>query len=400
VFAARQVMPIGAAVRLFCIASLALIFIGTRLVNRAIGGPESRIYRVTPLLCYGGPFQFGFLSFCFGIGLALLLFGVYLRLRDARLRWLIVLFLPAGFALLISHLAAFGLFGIAVGAYELAAVRTLRAAVRRFARAACFLGPPFVIFLALSPAAAGTHAIRWSGLRERAEAIAALTLFASPAAELTILVLAAIGFAAALATGVVRIKRETVAIAGAMALAFVVAPRTALGGGYIDYRLPWAESFFVLAALAPGPNPAIWPKLWFATLATARIALIAMLWLSWEPVLAGIDAALRRLPPGARLLTIEADTGSTSADRSPPLVQTGAYAAAYRQAFVPSLFASVPGFILHYQPEYRRLAPSPIPTALGEPDPAYTHVLALRMTLPGTPIASGRDFALYALDRK
>ena len=67
---------------------------------------------------------------------------------------------------------------------------------------------------------------------------------------------------------------------------------------------------------------------------------------------------------------------------------------------MPSLFASVPGFILHYQPEYRRLAPSPIPATLGEPDPAYTHVLALRTTLPGTPIASGRDFALYAVAKR
>jgi hypothetical protein len=238
--------------------------------------------------------------------------------------------------------------------------------------------------------------MRWSGVREKAEAVAALTLFASPVAELALLVLAAIGFVVALATGVVRIRRETVAIGGAMGIAFLLAPRTALGGGYIDYRLPWAESFFVLASLAPGPNRAAWPRLWLGTLVGARIALVAVLWLMWEPALAGIDAALRSLPPGARLLTIEAEAGSTSADRSPALVLTGAYAAAYRQAFVPSLFASVPGFILHYQPEYRRLAPSPIPATLGEPDPAYTHVLALRTTLPGTPIASGREFALYA----
>ncbi len=58
VFAAHHVMPIDSAVRLFCVATLGLIFAGTRLVNRQLGGEQSRVYRVAPFLSSGGPHQF------------------------------------------------------------------------------------------------------------------------------------------------------------------------------------------------------------------------------------------------------------------------------------------------------------------------------------------------------
>ena len=62
VLAARQVMSIDLAVRVFCIATVVLLFLGARLVNRTLSGGQARLYRVAPLLCYGGPFQYGFLS--------------------------------------------------------------------------------------------------------------------------------------------------------------------------------------------------------------------------------------------------------------------------------------------------------------------------------------------------
>src|SRR5258707_14865398 len=69
VFAMHYIVSIDLAIRLFCITTLWLIFWGCRTINQQLGGKQSFIYRVVPLLCYGGPFQCGFLSFCFGIGL-------------------------------------------------------------------------------------------------------------------------------------------------------------------------------------------------------------------------------------------------------------------------------------------------------------------------------------------
>ena len=119
-------MSIDLAVRAFCISTMLLLFFGTRLVNRELSGGRGKIYCVAPLLCYGGPFQYGFLSYCFGIGLALLFFGSYLRFRTQPRGRLGVGLVLLGFTLMLCHLAAFALFAIAVGSCELVAMVSRR----------------------------------------------------------------------------------------------------------------------------------------------------------------------------------------------------------------------------------------------------------------------------------
>src|SRR5689334_15760843 len=69
VMAVRWVVSPDLAVRLFCICAVLLLFFGTKSVNRALSSDTSRAYRLTPFLVYGGPFQLGFLNYCFGVGL-------------------------------------------------------------------------------------------------------------------------------------------------------------------------------------------------------------------------------------------------------------------------------------------------------------------------------------------
>ena len=236
--------------------------------------------------------------------------------------------------------------------------------------------------------------------------MAAFTLFSSPGPELTLLGLAAAGLIFALITDTVRARRETAAIAIAMGIVFLLLPRVALSGGYIDYRIPWAASFFVIATLVPGRRTARYGMplgVWFGGLVAARLALIAALWLSWDPVIAGIVSALRTLPTGARLMAVEGDPGSTSVARSPPLVHVAAYAVAYRQAYWPGMFASFSGQILYFQPAYKHLW-QPISTELTHLDPMYNYVLVLRPTfvhvspaLPLRCIAHGDSFELFAV---
>jgi hypothetical protein len=64
---------------------------------------------------------------------------------------------------------------------------------------------------------------------------------------------------------------------------------------FIDYRLPWAIAFFFLAGVIPDPHYARLVHSWaagFGILTVARVALISLLWLRWEPTLAAIDQAL------------------------------------------------------------------------------------------------------------
>src|SRR5262249_35805693 len=149
---------------------------------------------MAPLFFYSGPFQFGFLSYCFGIGVALITFGLYLRYREGRAILVIPAFALAGCIILLCHLAAFGLYALAVGAYELAIVlegcwRTpfktlIMRLVSSEARAAAQLLPPLLLFAALGSVPNADDLMTWADLKAKAGAVAALFLFSSPVLEL------------------------------------------------------------------------------------------------------------------------------------------------------------------------------------------------------------------------
>jgi hypothetical protein len=413
-----NVMPVDVAIRVFCTLALLSIFWGCRMLNRQLAGAEACAYRFVPFLCYGGPLQYGFLDFCFGIGLALVMLGMYLRLRDAPPYTLLAIFLPCGFVLLLCHLAAFGLWAVSIGAFELVHPfgrlpktefrEVALEIVRRELRAGLFLLPPFIVFLVFSPTTIGSHLARWSTFHEKLEGIAAITMFASPRLELFLLALAMAGFAVALIVGAVRVRRESVAILAVMAAIYLLLPRVALGGGYVDYRVPWAGSFFLLAGLTPGRSAARSDRavgVWFGGLAVARIVLITTLWLNWDPVIAGVVTALRDLPRGARLMVVLGDPGSTTAARSPSLEHVAAYAVAYRQAYWAGMFADIAGQILFFQPAYKHdWTDSMLHDELRQLDPMYQYVLVLRPDFAHVSpklnlhcVADGNDFQLFAV---
>lgn len=421
VLAARQAMSIDMAVRAFCIATVLLLFLGTRLVNRGLGGDRVRMYRVAPLLCYGGPFQYGFLSYCFGVGLSLLLFGLYLRFRTLPLWRLAAWLMPLSVALLLCHLVAFGLFAIAVGGCELA--HGLAAAngdprrlplelLWRQLRPICCLVPVLVLFMWLSPTADHTavgNLVQFSTLHQKARSLSSITMFASPKLEVALLALAAAGLAAALLGRVVRVHGVGLAVVAAMLVVWLLLPNVALGAAFIDYRMPWAISFFLLAGLVAGPgygSLSVPFGLYFGALALARIGLIAGLWLSWEPTLAALDRALGGLPPGARLMVVEGFPPGGGMFRQPTLTQVASYAVARRQAFDPGMFANVTGQTLFFQPHFLELwKQDNLGESLSVLDrlaPDYDHVLVLVPSLarvsPLLPLAcevSGPNFELF-----
>lgn len=455
VLVARHVISIDMAMRAFCIGTVVMLFVGTRLLNRELSRGHARVYRVAPLLCYGGPFQYGFLSYCFGIGLALILCGVYVRLRarssevaatsDLNLplkqqapdpggynpkpsgsgqrptALLVTFLLICSFALLLCHLAAFGLFAIAVATCELihghaaaaGAIRRLpRELLKREAIPLCGLVPMFLVFLWLSPTAGAVTdgVVRFASLHEKARAFASITFFTSPRLEVALLALAVAGLAIAVASGAIRVHRVALAIVTIMLTVWLLLPGIAMGAAFIDYRLPWAIAFFLLAGLMPGRRYRRWSAPlagFFGSLVLARITLIAVLWLTWEPTLAAIDRALTILPLGARMMVIEGRPPGGGVFRQPDLANVASYAVARRQAFEPTLFASLPGQVLYFQPHYLQLWQQgdfavEIPSSLDQLAPDYDHVLVLLPALarisPRLALicqAAGRDFALF-----
>jgi hypothetical protein len=285
-------------------------------------------------------------------------------------------------------LAAFGIYAAAVGAYEILdpgdiaknSSRPFIAMLKRQIKVACHLVPPFLIFVALSPTANGGSQVRWGTFYDKIEAVAAITMFASPRIELILFVFAAVGLILALLSRTVSIRRRFLPILLVMALIWLAVPRVGLGGGFIDYRVPWGASFFLLAGLVPSDRRTPLSMLLgvlFTGLVIVRIGSIIEEWLSWEPTLAAIDNALASLPPGAALMVVEGRVSSTSAARQPALDHVAAYAVVRRQAFEPQIFASFSGQILYFQPRYKKLWELNPPSSLDRLDSAYNYVLVL-----------------------
>jgi hypothetical protein len=415
----RLVSP-DMAMRLFCIATMLLLVCGTRLVNRTLSDGHSRLYRFAPLLCYGGPFQYGFLGYCFGVGLALVLFGVYLRIRTRPVPARIAVLLASSLLLLLCHLAAWGLLALAIGATELtfafAAAGGLTrhlplAVLRQELVPLCGLVPMVVVLTALSPPAEVVldNALVYGTLHLRLRSLVSITLFTSPKLEVGLLALAAIVWLAALASGTIRWHRISLAVTLVMTVVWLLLPDIAAGTSFIAYRLPWAISFFLLAGQMPGPRYHLLARPFgamFTALVTARIALIIGLWLAWEPVLQAIDTALQHLPVGARLMVIEGRLPGGVYFRQPELANVAAYAVARRQAFEPGMFAGLSGQILHFQPPYfvlwqRYGYGAEIPDVLDDLPSAYDHVLVLLPSLariaPGLPLACHETGPYFAL---
>ena len=434
VLVVRPVISLDTAVRLFCIATVALLFVGTMLVNRTLSGGTGRAYRVVPLLCYGGPFQMGFLSYCFGAGLALLWFGCYLRLRACPRPGVAALLVVWGFTTLACHMAAFGLFALSVGGCELAAAfAAVDGRLRHRWRLAaggiiwglvlpvgCLAGV-LILFMLLGPPAshnaavnAASAVVQFDVLRGKVRAVYAITGFSSPVLEGGLLILASAGLGVALAGGTLRFNAAGAVGVVVMLAAWLVLPDVAGGAAYIDYRIPWAVSFFALASLVPaGRQNGLRRALGFygIALAAARIASICAFWLTWEPALAEIDRALGSLPLGTRLYVVEGELPGGRPFRQPELNQVASYVVARRYGFEPGMFVSFPGQILDFQPRYERMWTDAgfggtLPSTLDRVPPDYDAVLVLlpsyaRLSpdLPLRCVTHGQLFELYQVTR-
>jgi hypothetical protein len=399
------------AVRLFCVATVALLVLGTRFLSRALNGETGALPLASAFLVWGGPFQFGFLSFCFGVGACLCLTGCHLRMsaRCAAPRLRLAFLAGAGFLLMLCHVVAFALFALALCGNALATSRRPGTILVSQAWLAAGLVPPFLLFLLFSPTAhSTTYAVKISTLSLKLESLLAVTLFSAPRIELALLLLAISVLAIALGIGRVYLTQRSLFLLTPLIVFWLIAPRSALGSGYFDYRLPWAIGFFLLAGLAPrnGDYRMIGTLGGMtASLVLARVALIGWLWLSWEPVLAAIDSAFAQLPEGARVMVVSGPTATTSVRRSPSLLHVAAYSVARRQAFETGIYASVSGQILELRPAwvpYRVVEP---PERLNSLDPIFTHVFVtdpatarLAPDLPLRRVAGGPRFALFQVE--
>ena len=399
------VLAVEASARLFCIATVLLLCAGTRALSLALnaGEPGPRLYRAAPLLVWGGPLQFGFVSYCFGIGLMLLGVALYVRLRGRAWPLLAGVFLPFSVVLLACHLIAFGLFVTALGGLEAAqALRepgTVKSRLVELVRRGLFVAGltlPALLALVMAPplgnnaAPAFVHIIKLSSLFLKAQCIAAITWFAMPAVEIPLLLAALACLGLGLWRHLVRLHIGAAGMVAALGTLWLILPRDLPAGDYVDYRLPWAISFVLLASLAAPerPLPGSLARLQRG-LAVALAGLVALRVgsLGWravqaEPEIAAVDRALSILPVGSSLWVVRRITAG-SIMKNPPLEHSAAFLVSRRQGFEPEVFAGTAGELVYLQPHYRAMYRLLAPSRLEHVPDGYDAVLVLNPALAG-----------------
>ena len=343
-----RVMPLETAGKAFIALTFFLMAGGVALVRRQLFGRAGWWSLLAFLFLYDRIFLLGFLNYLFGVGLALTCFALWLALarRSAWLR--ILLSSLAALALYISHLFAFGVYGLAVAGLELARVaRAASAAERRAALTGLPLAAiqavlPLALFLS-QPHDPVAQEIVFGRLPRKADQL--FTLFDNYHRPFDI-----VCFAALLLLFLWACWRRHIRLAPLMAgplialgLAYFAMPSHWLTAANLDRRIPIAFTLMLIASTAPlgwSRRAGLLVAAGLSGLFLARIAVIEMQWQDYDRFYATLLPAFQEIQPGARLaLAYPAEAASEPPDE-PPVAHLAMIAVRWKDAWVPTFFAA------------------------------------------------------------
>jgi hypothetical protein len=361
-----RLMPLMLAGKVFLVMIFALLAGGTVWLNRIVAG----YWRLWPLLAflflYNRLLLWGFVNDLFGLGVALCGLALWLALerRPAAVR--VPTSCVAALFCFFSHIVAFGVYGLAIAGVELVPAwaelrrRDGRAVIRRLAAA----GAQFVIPVAIlaawwrPPLSAG--AVGFGGFGRKPDLLFnVFDNYSRPFDIVCFLLLVAM-------LGVLAASRRLslaprIGVAAALVFAaYLALPSEFLSGSGADHRLPLALFLLIVAGAVPrlARREAIAFGAAAALMFVARIGVIESVWLRADRVYTADLAILDHVPAGAKL-AVGYPPNAIHAGAI-PLIHFPTLAAARREAFVPTVFAS---------PVQQPLALTPAYAELVEPGP-------------------------------
>ena len=295
--------------RLFIAATLVLLLAGTAALHRALYGRVGLWPLAALLFLYNKAFYYGFLNYLFALGVAILGFALWVRLRPRPLPARVALFALVATLIFCLHLFAFGIYGVLVASFEASNLWAARPISRRaMARyAALFLQFfPALVLLVANGSGPTVAANEYGDIFDKLVALLAPMNFNSIAAYLAPL---------ALLLAVIAWWRGALGVAPHMGwpiltllVLAVLMPNRLYGSWAADMRLPVALPFIVIGATEPHLS-----RRWVAGIAVAGalglfvLRIVAVSW-SWREVDRQYDefrTAAHGLPVGARLTVLQ-----------------------------------------------------------------------------------------------
>ncbi len=355
--ALTQIMPLDVAGRAFIALTMLSLLAGTATLHRVLHG-RAGLWPLSALLfLYNAALFWGFLNCLFGIGMFLLAFSGWIASRYWQPAWRIVAFAGVASLLLVVHLFAFCLYGLAVGSYELGRRIAVRDCSLRAALSLCADGLQFVPGLLLWIVSLSNFEVasytRYGDAAAKAYALQAPFAFGPTAAPFDrLLLVLALGFIIiGIVARAIELAPEMRLPLVAMALASAAMPTWLSSSWLSDIRLPVALPFFLIASIRPD-----WSRLrapaWLAVapflLLGLRIWAVSETWRDTDRQFAEFRSASQFVTTGARLLIVGQDPRDGRAVAGVPAFlarewdetfsHMSALAVIDRAAFIPSLF--------------------------------------------------------------
>jgi hypothetical protein len=304
--------------KIFVLAILALMASGVQAVHVALHRRLSLGPAVAILFVYNEILSLGELNYLFGVGLALWGFAAWIGLRRSSpvLRLLVSL----GFvvALFTCHLAAVGVYGLAIFSFE--AWRLLPAAKTAGAEESWLLRIgvlvlPFLAVLALL--AAGPTAkfastgLHWE-LYSKAQGLWFILKTYNSAHDLVFGVLVAIGIIWAWRRRLFRLHPAGWIFIACAAPLFLAVPESVMSATHVDSRLPIAFLFVLLSLVVWDFSGSRRQRVFIVGLAVIgmwRIADVAVAYGRMNDTVAQLEQSELLIPPGSKILVATADAG-------------------------------------------------------------------------------------------
>ena len=383
----NQIFPFTVSVKLFL--SLAILFwaVGPGLVQSALYGRQYATSLAAGLLAYNANFFNGFWNCYFGLGLALVIFSLWIRWSSHFSLWRRVALALAFLATYACHLvAAVGPLILLIG-YETHRFRRVAGMLRTLAVAIGNLSLtilPALIAALFRPSGAGLGATRDFFLNFGGR-VHALLQVGLPQGEKLFIPLLLILFGLAWFAGYIRVHASMRRLIFVFALICVVVPVWAGGGWGLHIRYPALLGAVALASCAVVAEERTQLAAAAASLACVAIASLALLFV-WKRIDAQTDeyrTALRQIPVAAKTMLVVDDRTGPSA-RAYPYFHIGAYAVIDRNAFFAGLLTTRGQHVVYPRSEFRTISARASDDSLPV---SYTQLRALEKAAPSSKVS-------------
>jgi hypothetical protein len=344
--------------QIFTVLTLVAMVTGPMAVHKALYGRFNAFPLVAFVLVFNGVLLFGMMNYLLGVGLAMWGLAAWIAIRERSLVLRLVVSAVFCFLLYVCHLYAVGLYGLAIGSYELWAWARRRF---RFDRAlAIDLVALIVPVLPLVPLL--MRSATWGLVKEavwdsqsKIEGIELVFRTYVDTHDLALLALGGVALAWALKRGVLSAHGAAAPLAVFGFAVFLAMPYTLFGSEMADQRMPVALLLMLVGFVHLDPEDK-WFKAGFLALvigfAGLRVADVSSHWQRIGAIYADIRASLGSVPRGSKILVAVADEPKGTETAQSSISHAPCLAIIERSALVSTAFTVKGKQIMTTRPPY------------------------------------------------